>query len=133
MNLINLTGCIVVAFGLTGCVIKSGSSIRTGDVMPATSSDQVKIYLEKPNNYKTLGIVTGKGSHAFVSEQTHMDAALERMKQEAAKLGANGILLGSADNVGANNAVGQVIGNTIISSRATDAVTKGVAIYVVEE
>lgn len=118
---------------LSGCVVKSGTHIRTGDVMPATNVDQVKLYSIQPKSFKVLGIVSGKGSHAFVSEQTRMDAAIGRMKHEAAALGANGILLQSAGSIQATNAVTQMVGNTMISTRANDAATSGTAIFVTEE
>ena len=117
----------------SGCVVKSGTHIRTGDVMPATKVEQVKLYSQEPKKYKVLGMVSGKGSHAFVSEQTRMDAAIGRMKKEAAALGANGVLLQSAGSVAAATGVGQMIGNTIITSRASDAATSGIAIFVSEE
>lgn len=62
-----------------------------------------------------------------------MDAAIERMRKEAAALSANGILHQSAGSIAANTGVGQIIGNTLITSRANDAVTSGTAIYVIEE
>lgn len=122
-----------IAITLSGCIVKSGTHIRTGEMMPKTTSQQVKLYSQPPKNYRTLGLVSGKASYAFVSEQTRMDAAIERMRKEAAALGANGILLQSAGSIAANTGVGQIIGNTVITSKANDAVVSGTAIYVIEE
>jgi uncharacterized protein YbjQ (UPF0145 family) len=70
-----------------------------------------------------------------------MDKAIERMKNEAAKLGANGVLLqgvqdqqtgaiglgGSNTNVGSSSATGVGVGG---SFGLTNKATQGIAIYV---
>ena len=75
---------------LSGCVIQRGMHVRTGEYRQPSDAESVRIYGQKPSSYKVLGMVRGEGSHAFVSDQYRMDKAIERMKKEAAALGANG-------------------------------------------
>ncbi|WP_394661427.1 DUF4156 domain-containing protein [uncultured Acinetobacter sp.] len=117
---------------LSGCVIQRGSHIRTGEFKQPTAAESVKLYYQAPNQrYEVLGMVTGEGSHAFVSDQHRMNVAIERMKKEAAALGANGVLLQSAGKTAANTGVYQQLnGNIGIVSRGSDSVANGLAIYV---
>lgn len=131
---------------LSGCVIQRGMHVRTGEYRQPTSFDSVRIYAQEPTNYKVLGLVRGEGSHAFVSDQHRMDKAIERMKQEAAALGANGVIIQSAGNQAARSQVVQQFGNmsvksygnqafgqynsTSVGSNVQDAVVNGVAIWV---
>jgi hypothetical protein len=55
-------------------------------------ADQVKIYLDLPPKYETIGIVNAS-SDAGWTEQGSMDYAIAELKEQAAKMGANGVLL----------------------------------------
>ncbi|HAV5548428.1 DUF4156 domain-containing protein [Acinetobacter baumannii] len=120
----------LATFILSGCVIQRGTHIRTGEFRQPTTADSVRLYYSEPSDYKILGMVTGEGSHAFVSDQTRLNAAISRMKKEAAALGANGVLLQNVGKVGANHAVYQQVGNIGITTQAHDSIVNGVAIYV---
>lgn len=134
---------------LSGCVIQRGMHVRTGEYRQPSDAESVRIYGQEPNNYKVLGMVRGEGSHAFVSDQHRMNKAIERMKREAAALGANGILIQSAGNQSARTQVHQSFGNMSVQSYGNqafgqynsvgvtsgiqDAVVSGIAIWVVSE
>ena len=77
---------------ITGCA--TGSSIVVGEVREATDPSQVKLYLEVPDSYEVIGIVTAS-SDAGWTEQGSIDYAVEELKNQAAKLGANGVLIES--------------------------------------
>lgn len=124
---------LVLAVLLSGCILQSGAHIATGDAMPKTSSEQIKLYSYPPKHYKTLGIVAGKARHAFASEQTRINVAIERMKKEASALGANGIILQAIGDLAAHSAVAQVIGDKIITTSTHHSTASGTAIYVIEE
>ena len=85
---------------LSGCAT---SHVMVGQARPPISPDQVKIYLRPPTNkYDEIALLdtSSRGAFAF-SAQGKTDAVLERLKGEAAKLGANGILLeGVGDQAG---------------------------------
>jgi hypothetical protein len=72
----------------------SGSSIVVGEVREPITPDQVRLYLEAPSNYEVIGIVNAS-SDAGWTEQGSVDYAVEELKNRAAKICANGVLLGS--------------------------------------
>jgi hypothetical protein len=80
-----------VCFILTGCVT---SHVLVGTPRPPISPDQVRIYMHPPARYEEIAILesSSKDSWSFTA-QGKTDKVIERMKDEAAKLGANGILL----------------------------------------
>jgi hypothetical protein len=71
----------------------ASSSIIVGSVKPALLPEQVKIYIHPPKKYNEIALIetSSTGSWAFTS-QGKMDVVIERLKEEAAKHGANGIL-----------------------------------------
>ena len=75
---------------LTGCA--SGSSIVVGAVRDPIDPNQVKLYLEAPANYEVIGIVKAS-SDAGWTEQDPVNYAVEELKNQAAKLGANGVFI----------------------------------------
>ena len=54
----------------------------------------MKLYLEAPKTYEGIGIVNAS-SDAGWTEQGSVDYAIEELKKQAAKLGANGVLIAS--------------------------------------
>jgi hypothetical protein len=75
---------------LTGCA--TGSAIVTGDKRPPTDPAEVKLYLSAPPEYEEIGLVKAK-SGAGGNQQKSRDYAVEELKKQAAKLGANGVLI----------------------------------------
>ena len=82
---------LVCVFTLAGC-IATGSSIVVGTVRPETKPEAVKVLLKPPANYETIGLVEALGYDSG-DKQTTTDLALNELKAQAAKLGANAILL----------------------------------------
>ncbi len=70
----------------------SGSAIVTGKTRAPTAPEQVKIYLDPPAEFEVIGLVNAS-SDAGWTEQGSQDYAIEELKKQAAKLGANGVLL----------------------------------------
>ena len=81
---------LITALLLVGCA--SGSSIVVGEVREARDSSQVMRFFELPENYDLIGIVTAP-SDAGLTEQGAVDHAVGELKNRAAKLGANGIVI----------------------------------------
>ena len=73
----------------------SGSAIVTGNTRAPVALDQVKLYLEPPASFEVIGLVSAS-SDAGWTEQGSVDYAIEELKKQAAKLGANGVLLVSS-------------------------------------
>jgi len=79
---------------LTGCTIVDSSSIPVGQQQrPQTSPSQVRIYLSPPKQYEELALISAKAGHDFKSDQSVMNSAMQRLREEAAKVGANGVLM----------------------------------------
>ena len=77
-------------FALAGCA--SGSAIITGKVRPPISAESVQLYLQPPAQFEVVGLVKAS-SDAGWTEQGSVDYAVKELKKQAAKVGANGILL----------------------------------------
>jgi hypothetical protein len=75
---------------MTGCV--SFSHHVTGTVRPAVPRDEVKVYDTMPANSKTIGTVSVTSFKSMPWDDAYVEA-LEELKMEAAKLGANGLVI----------------------------------------
>jgi uncharacterized protein YbjQ (UPF0145 family) len=73
----------------------SGSVIVTGSTRAPIEPERVKIYLESPVDFDVIGMVSASSSSGW-TEQGSQDYAVNELKKQAAKLGANGVLLVSA-------------------------------------
>jgi hypothetical protein len=91
---------------LSGCAT---SYAMAGEARPPISPDQVQIYLHPPaNKYSEIALLdtSSKGSFAMTA-QAKTNMVMDRLKAEAAKLGANGILLeGVGDQAGGSVGTG---------------------------
>ena len=91
-----LVSCIVGLSLFSGCTLTRGSSIVVGAKRKPIDSSMVKIYMRPPAKFEEVGLVTADGRNAFASDQNLMDNAIQRLKKEAGKLGANGVILSGA-------------------------------------
>lgn len=119
---------------LSGCALTRGSGIVTGETRPPTEASQVKLYTSPPANYQEIAIVSADSRNDFMTSQALADAAIERLKKEAAKVGANGVILESAgDKVlgSSGSAIGlqpsYAVGSSVVR---TGKQVKGRAIFV---
>jgi hypothetical protein len=98
---------------LAGC---ASSHVMIGQARPPISPDQVQIYTHPPTvPYEEIARLqtSSQGSFSFTA-QGKSDAVIKRLKEEAAKLGANGVLLeGIGDE--ASGSVGTGGGSTSYS------------------
>jgi len=134
---------IIILFStlLFSCV--SGSHIVVGDPRAATDPSIVKIYLEPPEKYETLGTVeASKGGGSALKRQKIQDKIINKLKTMAAKMGANGVLLNTSEDKAIGTSGGYYGGNRgyfggtygIYGSRVIEKrIAEGRAIYVIEE
>ncbi len=102
---------------LTGC--NTASHITVGRTRPAIMESQVKLYLRPPAKYEEIALLDTTSLWSFrLTQQGHMDAAINRLKGEAARLGANGVLLTGAGSQTVGT-VNSATGNTTAYSTAT--------------
>jgi hypothetical protein len=120
----------------------TSSHVLTGRPRAPISPDQVQLYTQPPPKYEEIARLnsSSQGSFSF-GAQAKSDKVIERLKREAAKLGANGVLLlgindrqsgsigtglGSASASG-NSAVGVGFGTSVATYRKEGI---GLAVYV---
>ena len=137
---------ILLLVYLSSCTIIDGGAILTGIARSPISIDQVRIYRVAPEAYEEIAMVSASAGHDFKSNSALVESTILRLKQEAAKLGANGVLLskiderdapstmtnyGSAQAYGSGGSSAYVTGNSISVNRG-DAYTRihGLAIHV---
>ena len=75
------------------------SHIIVGETHVPIDYKDVKVYIDYPNNYVKIAIIEASSDLAFkdisidITHQQKTNKALERLKKEAALLGANGIVI----------------------------------------
>jgi uncharacterized protein YbjQ (UPF0145 family) len=114
---------------LVGCA--TGSSIVTGKAIPATSLRAVKIYIDPPSQYETIGLVEAS-SDVELSTQAAQDRAINELKSQAAKIGANGVLLMTAGDK-SGGMVGFYSGGIFYAGTTDTKIAQGRAIFVIQE
>src|SRR6202789_1608876 len=85
--------CVLIGV-LAGCA-SSSQVVLVGAARPAISPDQVKIYLEPPGTtYEQIANLAASSEGSFaITAAGKMDKVVERLKRQAAKPGANDLLL----------------------------------------
>jgi hypothetical protein len=136
-------GCLVVACGLLVGACAPSTHVLVGHARAPITPDQVKIYSQPPATpFEEIAILDASSKSAFgTGGQKSVDKVIERLKVEAAKLGANGVILegfsdaetGSigtgvgSDSYGNHSAVGVGVGGSLGIYKKTG---HGDAIYV---
>ena len=131
---------LATAMLLAGC--QTSSHVMIGKARAPIDPSQVTLYMTAPPKYEEIAVIdaSSEGSMQF-GDQAKIDAALARLKKEAAKLGANGVLFqgtgdkpgmvigtgGSNTSFGSNSAVGVGLG---MSTQLMNKAAHGLAIYV---
>tara|TARA_B100000586_G_C19806693_1_gene300440 strand:- start:132 stop:524 length:393 start_codon:yes stop_codon:yes gene_type:complete len=93
---------LLLAMILIGCY--PVSHIVVGETKSPISPSQVKILAEYPDEYEIIARIDASSEFAFkdpsinITWQSKMDKIIERLKIEAAQLGANGIVIENTDN-----------------------------------
>jgi hypothetical protein len=138
MKLKHTTAMLLTALTLAACAT---SHVMIGTARPPISPDAVRIYQRPPQvHYEEIARLdtSSQGSFAFTA-QAKTDAVIKRLKAEAAKLGANGVLLeGIGDqpsgSIGTGGGSASYSGSTGvglgINAGLTRKVAGGLAIYV---
>lgn len=138
--LVKIAAALLIAtVVLTGCTLTRGSHLVIGTTRAPTSAADVRIYTELPAKYEKIAMVSADSRNDFASQQNLSDHAIERLKEEAAKVGANGILLNGFGNyqIGSHGVViipnsngGYSTTGIAAMNASTGKEAKGLAIYV---
>ena len=84
---------LVLISGPIGCTITDSATVLVGSQRAAIDVGEVRLYRAAPPKYEEIAVLTAKAGHDFKNDQSLMDSAIQRLKEDAAKLGANGVLL----------------------------------------
>jgi hypothetical protein len=130
----------LLAMGLAACA--PSSHVLVGTAHPPISPAEVKLYLQPPPTFEQIAILNASSNSMFgTGGQGSVDKVIQRLKEEAAKVGANGIILegmsdretgslgggsGSTSSSG-NSAVGVGVGGSLGIFKKT---AQGRAIFV---
>ena len=133
---------LAVALACVAAACSTSSHVLIGTARTAIPPESVRVYHTPPPKYEEIATVhaTSQGSRAH-TRHPNKDKTSERLKEEAAKLGANGVLLqnvydtqsssigagGGGTSYGPNSATGVGVGG---SFALTSKVVQGLAIYV---
>lgn len=131
----------IFLLALVGCASPSTTNM-IGTARAPLSADDVLVYLEEPICFEAIALLTATSDASFTfTEQAKIDAALQRLREAAAAVGANGVLLKRTgerrdDSVYVGTGVGRSSGNFGFginvgkSFGLMDKTAEGVAIYV---
>src|ERR1700688_630363 len=115
-----------LAIGLAACA--PSSHILVGAARPPISPSDVKLYLQPPPSFQEVAILNASANSMFgTGGQGSVDKVIQRLKEEAAKLGANGIILeGMSDRE--TGSLGGGSGSTSYSSNSAVGVGAGASL-----
>nr|MBP3283590.1 hypothetical protein [Treponema sp.] len=122
---IDLIFALALSFIIVGCA--SGTVLVTGTQRAAINPETVVIYTEAPAKYEVIGIVNASSDATGIA-QTDLNYAIAELKKQAAKIGANGIIL---QNIFSSNNGGVFVGNVYVSETSQNV--SGKAIYVSDD
>ena len=114
---------------LSSCAV--GSTIITGNSRPATNPSEVKIYIDPPTQYETIGIVEASSDVEF-SRQSAQERVINHLKSRAAKMGANGLLLTNTGSQSGGSS-GFYSNGFFYGGASSKMVGQGRAIFVIHE
>jgi hypothetical protein len=111
----------IVALG--GCA--PSTHVLVGTARPPISPSEVKIYSSPPANFQEIAVLDASNSSAFgTGGQKSVDKVIERLKIEAAKLGANGVILEGFQDA-QTGSIGSGVGSDSYSSHSAVGVGVG--------
>ncbi len=98
----------ILALGLVGC---ASSHLITGTPRAPIDPSQVRVYFNPPpGGYEEIAQLTTSSGAFTYGEQNKMDSVMAKLREEAAKLGANGVLFMGTQNSYGNSSVGVGVG-----------------------
>ncbi len=116
---------------LCGCA--GSSHLLTGTPRPAISPDEVTVFTQAPARYEEIAVLDASSRGGFkFTDQGRMDKVVQRLKVEAAKLGANGVLLQSTQNQ-VSGGIGTGGGSTSFGNHSAVGVGGGIDLALVSK
>lgn len=135
-----IVGLLLTSVVVSGCALTRGSNVLVGTKRSPIAPDQVKLYLQPPKQYEQIALLSADAQSFLASQQKMTDGTVARLKQEAAALGANGVLISDIRNVQTGTTGTAAVNHSkkypVVYGTTTAVFGKegeGVAIYVTEE
>lgn len=127
-----------LALALAGCA--SISRTMLGAPRPAIAVERVRVFQVPPRRYEEIARLDASSAIGF-GTQGQTNAAIDRLRREAARLGADGVLLLGVDTVappvslgvGAGSFGRHVGGSIGVGIPTAQRHAAGIAIHVIEE
>ena len=100
------------------------SAVVIGNARPSIKPEEVKLYLRPPRKFQEIALLeTSSRASWAITDQGKMDVVMQRLREEAARLGANGILL-----QGAGSQYGGSVSTAVASGGSGYGMASGVAV-----
>ena len=93
---------IIAALVLSACT--TSTVVRMGEMYAPINPEQVRVFFQAPDEYQVLGVMDVHSEIVF-SNRKAQDRAIKRLIEDAAAIGANGVLVNtwfSSSNIGDN-------------------------------
>jgi hypothetical protein len=120
-RLLVLSGFIALA----AAACATDTVVITGRARPAISPGDVKIYSRSPAVFEEIAILNASKNSAFTTGgQKTVDKVIAGLKEQAAKVGANGIVLQGFSDI-QTGSVGSGVGSSSVSSNSAVGVGVG--------
>ena len=118
---------LFLAVLLTGCA--SGSALVTGEVRPAIEDhESIRVLTQIPQGAEEIAILKASSGMGF-TQQGSLNYAVDELKKQAAKIGANAIVITGRDTSTEVGSFQTYDGGTFVGSSETETV-QGIAIWV---
>ncbi len=129
---------LVLLFLVIGIACTRSAVVPLGAARPATRPEDVRVYVDPPPRpYEVLGLLTAHSVTGWTQQQD-TEKALRKLKEQAASLGANGVLLDAMGGPGAKPPGAMIVGPggvatvTPMAGPSSEAVFRGRAIWIEE-
>ncbi len=124
----------LITLTISTALIISCASTHTliGTKRPPIDPSQVKLYSKPPSKYEDVALVSASSKNSWsFTDQGKMEKVIERLKEEAASLGANGVLLqGVGDQSGGMVGTGYGTATAYSTGNTVNAYGSGTTMYV---
>jgi hypothetical protein len=123
--------CIAAVVGLVGGCAPT-SHVLIGTARPAITPAEVKIYSTAPPKFEEIAVLGASNKTLFTTGGQHStDKVVGRMQAEAARLGANGLILEGFDQV-QTGSIGSGLGSDSYSAHGTVSLGLGAFVGIFE-
>ncbi len=128
MNDIKLVATLLAFACVSGCT--TGSAVVTGQERSPIDPAAVTLYIEPPSHYEVVGIVEAASGVFLFYDKTAEGRAFSELKEQAATIGANGVIEWEVGEIVEWNSVYDVNTGMTSPQRSKTITVTGTAIYV---